>query len=201
MKNIQAGVEKGRYREASDVYTDLSLVFWNALFYNEPDSQIAMDAGSLKVSSTALVLGYYLSLFKLNQNLLETEWTKRSVLPRLRTSPPPSSAQKVHAVAAESNNTTLPPATPARTVTPAGRNSSSDPDVDITSPDTDGPEEDEPTSQTDRDSQNDEIVKQLEKGIPGWPGFGEEGWMEEVKPVSCWCWNIIYALKFFSILK
>ena len=47
--NIQAGVEKGRYKEASDVYTDLSLVFWNALFYNEPDSQIAMDAGSLKV--------------------------------------------------------------------------------------------------------------------------------------------------------
>ena len=49
MKNIQASVEKGRYREASDVYTDLSLVFWNALFYNEPDSQIALDAGFLKV--------------------------------------------------------------------------------------------------------------------------------------------------------
>ena len=50
LKNIQAGVEKGQYKEASDVYTDLSLVFWNALFYNESDSQIALDAGSLKVS-------------------------------------------------------------------------------------------------------------------------------------------------------
>jgi hypothetical protein len=30
-------------------YTDLSLVFWNAIFYNEPDSQIALDAVTLKV--------------------------------------------------------------------------------------------------------------------------------------------------------
>jgi len=107
LKNIP-GVE--RYREASDVYTDLSLVFWNALFYNEPDSEI----GSLK-------------------NLLVTEWTKRSVLPRLRTSSPPSSTQKVHSAAAESNNTALPPppATPA------------DPDIDITTHDSNGPEEDE----------------------------------------------------------
>ena len=61
LKNIQAGVEKGRYREATDVYTDLSLVFWNALFYNEPDSQIAVDAGTLKVSISLPVLNdcYY----------------------------------------------------------------------------------------------------------------------------------------------
>ena len=39
---------------------------------------------------------------------------------------PPSSAQKVHTAPAESINTTLtpPPATPARTVTPAGHASS-----------------------------------------------------------------------------
>lgn len=49
IKNIKAGLEKGRYKEASDVYTDLSLVFWNALFYNEPKSQIALDAETLKV--------------------------------------------------------------------------------------------------------------------------------------------------------
>ena len=177
MKNIQAGVEKGRYREASDVYTDLSLVFWNALFYNESDSQIALDAGSLKVSSTVLLsLGYIalsllLFLYTLNQNLLETEWTKRSVLPRLRTSPPPSSAQKVHAVAAESKNMTLPPppVTPARTVTPAEQvpNASSDPDVDVTTPESDGPEEDEPAAQTDRDPQSDEIIKGSMKGVKG----------------------------------
>jgi len=46
---IQQGVEKGRYKDATDVYTDLSLVFWNALFYNEAGSQIADDATTLKV--------------------------------------------------------------------------------------------------------------------------------------------------------
>ena len=58
---MQASVEKGQYREASNVHAELvaSVFFWNALFYNEPDSQIAMDAGSLKVSSTVSVLRYY----------------------------------------------------------------------------------------------------------------------------------------------
>jgi hypothetical protein len=96
---------------------------------------------------------------------LETEWTKRSVLPQLRTSPPPSSAQKVHGVAAESKNTTLPPppAIPARTATPAGQASSIqhvlDPDIDITTPDSD-PEEDEPAAQTDRDPQREQQQQQ-----------------------------------------
>jgi hypothetical protein len=71
-----------------------------------------MDAGSLKVSSIASVLPvrfYILSLCTLYQNSLEMEWTKRSVLPRLRTSllAPFLSAQKVHAVAAETNNMTV----------------------------------------------------------------------------------------------
>ena len=42
------------------VYNDLSLVFWNTLFYNEPislnHSKIAMDASSLKVSSSLSIL-------------------------------------------------------------------------------------------------------------------------------------------------
>ena len=112
--------------------------------------------------------------FSFPQNLLETEWTKRSVLPQLRTSPPPSSAQKVHGVAAESKNTTLPPppATPARTVTPEEQVSNASSDPDVTTPESDGSEEDEPATRTDRDPQSDEIIKQLEKGVPGWPGFG-----------------------------
>jgi chromatin structure-remodeling complex subunit RSC1/2 len=196
LKNIQASVEKGRYRDASDVYTDLSLVFWNALFYNEPGSQIAMDAGSLKVSNHCFKSWILLNTFcflTLPQTLLEAEWTKRSVLPQLRTSPPPSSAQKVHGVAAELNNTTPAPlpAAPAGQVLNASSNlpiqqRAPDPDADITH-DSDGPQEDELAAQTDRDPQSDEIIKQLEKGIPAWPGFGEEGWMDEVKPVS---WNM-----------
>jgi len=57
LKNIQSGVAKGRYKEAKDVYTDLSLVFWNALFYNEAGSQIAIDAALLKVRQSLILSG------------------------------------------------------------------------------------------------------------------------------------------------
>lgn len=49
LNNIRDGVAKNRYKDARDVYTDVSLVFWNALYYNEPGSQIADDALTLKV--------------------------------------------------------------------------------------------------------------------------------------------------------
>ena len=39
-------------------YTDLSLIFWNALFYNEAGSQIALDAGTLKVRHTLVTLQF-----------------------------------------------------------------------------------------------------------------------------------------------
>ncbi|KAJ6468709.1 Bromodomain-containing protein, partial [Mycena vulgaris] len=76
LNNIQTALEKNRYKDPLDTFTDLSLVFLNALFYNEPDSQITMDAQTLK-------------------NLLETEW-KSKALPIPRDSPLPSSAQKLH---------------------------------------------------------------------------------------------------------
>ena len=50
LNNVKAGLDKGRYKEATDVYTDISLVFWNALYYNEPGSGIATDADTLKVT-------------------------------------------------------------------------------------------------------------------------------------------------------
>ena len=50
LNNVKAGLDKGRYKEATDVYTDISLVFWNALYYNEPGSGIATDAETLKVT-------------------------------------------------------------------------------------------------------------------------------------------------------
>lgn len=34
-------------------------------------------------------------------------------------------------------------------------------------------------AEAERDPESEEIVKQLEKGLPRWPGFGEFGWMEE----------------------
>uniref|UniRef100_A0A8H7Y6I3 Uncharacterized protein n=1 Tax=Psilocybe cubensis TaxID=181762 RepID=A0A8H7Y6I3_PSICU len=235
LKNIQSGVAKGRYKEATDVYTDLSLVFWNALFYNESDSQIALDAQTLK-------------------DILEAEWKKRTVLPTTRSSPPPSSAQKVHGVAEDTTagakevkpsstgakevktstpaaptpapSTPAPPtpaplpvaATAARTTTPASQTQpqptasastsnyayskpvpirpkstqrqTPEIEVDVVSPESDEAESDGAALQAERDPQSEEIVKQLEKGLPRWPGFGEEGWMTDTKPVRH-CYTII----------
>lgn len=53
-------------------------------------------------------------------------------------------------------------------------------EVDIMSPD-DGNGDD---MVAERDPESEEIVKQLEKGLPRWPGFGEEGWMEETPSVG-----------------
>lgn len=200
LNNIKAGLEKNRYKDALDVYTDLSLVFWNALFYNETDSQIAVDAQTLKT-------------------VLETEWKKHTLLPIPRLSPPPSSAQKVHKLV----GVPAPPLTPppalvaivsppplARTAThiasihtaPApvaststanhiytkpvairprsAQYTSTDMDVDIMS-DVDGGG-DEMSAIIERDPESEEIVKQLEKGLPRWPGFGEEGWTQDISP-------------------
>jgi len=50
------------------------------------------------------------------------------------------------------------------------------------SPEPDGPGED--IVAMERDVGSEEIVRQLEKGLPRWKGFGEFGWMAEVNPVS-----------------
>ncbi|KXN88583.1 Chromatin structure-remodeling complex subunit rsc1 [Leucoagaricus sp. SymC.cos] len=208
INNIKASLEKGRYKEASDVYTDLSLVFWNALFYNEPKSQISLDADTLKKA-------------------LETEWKKKTVLPQqMRTSPPPSSAQKVHGIvdqpekesakpappppqqtrqtssqpptnttsttaAATSGSSKMTRSTPAPSTSATlakpvpirpksvQRQASPEIEVDIVSADDAAGDE---AAVAERDPESEEIVKQLEKGLPRWPGFGEHGWMEEASP-------------------
>jgi len=43
---------------------------------------------------------------------------------------------------------------------------------------------DEMSAIMERDPESEEIVKQLEKGLPRWPGFGEQGWSQNVSPVS-----------------
>jgi len=40
----------------------------------------------------------------------------------------------------------------------------------------------------ERDANSEEIVKQLEKGLPRWEGFGDVGWVEEIDHVS---WSIL----------
>ncbi|KAG8220643.1 hypothetical protein J3R82DRAFT_2911 [Butyriboletus roseoflavus] len=197
INGVRASVEKNRYKDPINAYTDLSLVFWNALFYNEPGSQIASDAETLK-------------------SVLETEWQKRPVLPAPRHSPPPSSPQKVHgtlptappqsdpskfthliakprsaaeAAAPASGSTTAnthPPQklAPRRGTPPARPSLPEMMDVDVQAM---SPEPDSQVDTTasagageDRDGDSEAIIRQLEKSLPRWEGFGDLGWMSEV---------------------
>ncbi|KAJ7677990.1 hypothetical protein DFH06DRAFT_1422389 [Mycena polygramma] len=182
LSNIQTMLEKNRYKDPLDAYTDLSLVFLNALFYNEPDSQIAMDAKTLK-------------------NLLESEW-KSKALPIPRESPPPSSAQKVHEPPETKKK---PPSTqPAPAVKPSPPIAAPTPIVPqptfvyskptpITPIDPPAPEYSESESESeDEDDMYDpplnaptdiQIVRQLERGLPRYtPLLGTDGgWMADVK--------------------
>ncbi|KAI0932780.1 hypothetical protein AcV5_004095 [Taiwanofungus camphoratus] len=186
INGVKMDLERNKYKDPSDVYTDLSLVFLNALYYNEEGSQIAKDATSLK-------------------GVLENEWKQRSVLPTPRASPPASSAQKVHAVPSGSMPApgpakvqtppkaaaTLPASTSTPAPVPALQSSQTSPiaksperppspemDVDVGGT----PEPEGVANETARDGEGDEIVRQLEKGLPRWEGFGDVGWMEEVSP-------------------
>ena len=49
LSGIKNGVEKGDYKNAQQVFSDLNLVFSNALWFNEEQSQVAKDATALKV--------------------------------------------------------------------------------------------------------------------------------------------------------
>lgn len=50
LNGISEKLRANKYKDALQVYEDLTLVFLNALYYNEPTSQIAKDAQTLKVS-------------------------------------------------------------------------------------------------------------------------------------------------------
>ena len=185
-------------------------MFWNALFYNEPGSQIATDADTLKVRppipfrpwSAAVVnlkiIYIYITII-IYKNILVSEWQKRSVLPSPRLSPPPASPQKVHGVLASapppapgpSSITLLPPSEPVAS-TPemdidVGGGLSPDPDIDNDNDNDRGQSEEAGTASMagDGDGDGEAIIRQLEKSLPRWEGFGDSGWMPDATKVSC----------------
>src|SRR3984957_20794987 len=129
--------------------------------------------------------------------LLETEWKKRPVLPIARSSPPPSSPQKVNPPVAdlEAKPESGPPSLPSQQTatdsapvqTSAVPRPPSEMDVDATgmSPKSEGLGIGDDLSVDTRNTEGDEIVQQLEKGLPKLPGFGDQGWMTQCSPVSC----------------
>ncbi|KAI6028936.1 hypothetical protein EDC04DRAFT_146757 [Pisolithus marmoratus] len=178
INGVRANVEKNRYKDPLNAYTDLSLVFWNALFYNEPGSQIATDAETLK-------------------NILVSEWQKRPVLPSPRLSPPPASPQKVHKALASAQPQPSQPAAAAATakstqsdpsanskLAPSQLASSPEMDVDVNgmSPEPEGQSEEAGMGSVagDGDGDSETIIRQLEQSLPRWDGFGDSGWMSEI---------------------
>src|SRR5258708_38289411 len=98
-----------------------------------------MDAAILKVREFPIISRFFKNMNVIFQTALETEWKKRPVLPATRSSPPPSSAQKVHgdapvetkeepgtpasATPALPTPAALSTTVPARTITPAYQHS------------------------------------------------------------------------------
>ncbi|KAF8823850.1 hypothetical protein HHX47_DHR9000478 [Lentinula edodes] len=201
---IRDSLAENKYTNALEVYTDLSLVFWNAIFYNERDSQISKDAAVLK-------------------NLLDIEWAKRADLPQPKSrSPPPGSAQKTypeieekererereieHQIEmekekekekernAKSSEIQTPQPSqllyqPQPTFQPQLTFNSV---PDIVDMDVDMPDTESEVDQTDTEAEADDedegdgidedIIHQLENSLPRWPGFydnEEEGWLAE----------------------
>ncbi|RPD58486.1 hypothetical protein L227DRAFT_594371 [Lentinus tigrinus ALCF2SS1-6] len=187
INGVKANLSQNKYKHALDAFQDLNLVFLNALYYNEEGSQIAKDASILK-------------------GILGNEWRARSILPAPPTSPPTSSAQKtqpkkepkeraatipapaksqpsskptttvhppVHATVPQASSSQTKEVTkaksPERTATP-------DMDVDIGGT----PEPELTGHDAARDGESEEIVRQLEKGLPRWEGFSDVGWAQGI---------------------
>lgn len=56
LNGVSRTLQAGTYKEPLEAYEDLSLVFLNALYYNEPTSQIYKDAVTLKARREFLAL-------------------------------------------------------------------------------------------------------------------------------------------------
>lgn len=55
LNGVKRALERDEYKNALQVYEDLNLVFLNALFYNEEESQISRDTGTLKVRMARVI--------------------------------------------------------------------------------------------------------------------------------------------------
>ncbi|KAF7311591.1 hypothetical protein MKEN_01061800 [Mycena kentingensis (nom. inval.)] len=184
LDQIRQNLEKNKYKQPVDAYNDISLVFWNAIYYNEEGSQITRDATILKT-------------------MLQNEWKARN-LPPGRESPPPNSAQKRYAVAPEpeededdepSSSADPPihaPTPVSAAVVASGTTAEVKPTVAATAPvapvlvapqDSDTEDEaivPEPPNSGPSDIQ---LLRHLERGLPKFVGdtSAEGGWMEDVK--------------------
>jgi chromatin structure-remodeling complex subunit RSC1/2 len=190
---------KNRYKDPLQVYEDLNLVFLNAVFYNEEESQISRDASDLKVSKIQAHSQF--AAYDILQILLDNEWRARIALPPPPETLPTSSAQVHHGVPLPKHLEKAPvvqvgkivavpsalavgPSSPKH-ITPStsvhvDRPSSPDMDVDVGGT----PEPETMPTEVALDGESDAIVQQLERSLPRWEGFTDVGWSGDIPEVN-----------------
>ncbi len=133
-------------------------------------------------------------------------------LPPPRTSPPPRSAQKVHKTEEEESSpppekpagppaAAMPQWLPQKNTTPIipttipavnGASANHHVSNGRTAPRLSSPEEEVDIGSvadlqvhvpTERDAASEEIIRHLDKSLPRWPGFSEEGWTRNIKVI------------------
>ncbi|KAI0666207.1 hypothetical protein C8Q78DRAFT_994933 [Trametes maxima] len=194
LNGVKSNLAQNKYKDPLDVFQDLHLVFLNALHYNEPGSQISKDATALK--------GILESEWKQRSALptppasappssaqkvhAQKDQKERAAAPPIpsKTQPTPQ-VQKTSVKASAPIPMDVDPTpqgssqpTPAAGAKSPERPPSPDVDVDIGGT----PEPEVGAHDGARDGESDEIVRQLEKGLPRWEGFADVGWTDDLDP-------------------
>ncbi|KAI0651399.1 hypothetical protein C8Q79DRAFT_32964 [Trametes meyenii] len=198
LNGVKISLAQNKYKDPLDAFQDLHLVFLNALHYNEPGSQISKDATALKgilesewkqrsVLPTPPASAPPSSAQKVHAQKDQKERAAAPPIPSK--SQLASQAQKASVKASASAPAPMdvdPTPQGSSQPTPAAGTKSPErapsPDVDVDIGGT--PEPEVGAHDGARDGESDEIVRQLEKGLPRWEGFADVGWTDDLDPVS-----------------
>ncbi|KAM5534374.1 hypothetical protein V8D89_011967 [Ganoderma adspersum] len=210
INGIKANLAQNKYKNPLDVFDDLNLVFLNALHYNEDASQIAKDASTLKgilqsewSQRSVLPAPPPTSAPATQKGNAPKDHKERAAVP-----PPPAKSQTIAASSSksQSRSSTKPSSPPHVDQTPvpppthvsqsqskevkkeaaaaAAKAKAPTPEVDLSQDmdvDIGGTPEPEPVMQDlARDGESQDIIRQLEKGLPRWQGFADVGWAEDI---------------------
>ncbi|PIL30846.1 hypothetical protein GSI_07014 [Ganoderma sinense ZZ0214-1] len=210
INGIKANLAQNKYKNPLEVFDDLNLVFLNALHYNEDASQIAKDATTLKgilhsewSQRSVLPAPPPIPAPATHKGNAPKDPKERAAAP-----PPPAKSQTIAASSSKSQSrSSTKPASPPHvdqspvpSPTHVSQSQSNDvkkeptpakakaptPEVDLPQDmdvDIGGTPEPEPVMQDlARDNESQDIIRQLEKGLPRWQGFADVGWVEDIAP-------------------
>ncbi|KAI0782167.1 hypothetical protein C8Q75DRAFT_886490 [Abortiporus biennis] len=211
INGVKESLEKNKYKDPLVVYRDLNLVFLNAMYYNEEGSQISKDARTLQSLLDTEWRRYPSLPTPLSSPPTSSLPTTRRGPAQSQPQPQPQTSNTIpHPTSRMRATGSKEPSTPNRRTTPLPSRgtpkrggskqpqSSSSTSILPTIPASPGLDVDveidiggtpEPDSlipvETTRDGDSDEIVRQLERGLPRWEGFEDIGFMKDVNMEKC----------------